>query len=234
METGAAFTPIAVQIAAGLFAGGVVNWLADLLPQMGPQARNGKATTPMDSRRWWVVMLASVGIFLYVGAVSAPLVVGMSVNGSLPLYLYLALFLLIATIDLEHRRVLNIVLAPLALGSLCLAALQSPSALGGALLSGVGGFILFFAINLMRPGAMGAGDVKLAGVIGLIVGFPAFIVALVIGVIAGGVGASILMVAGRVSRKGTLAYAPYLSLGAAIALLHGSQILAWYGQRLTW
>jgi prepilin signal peptidase PulO-like enzyme (type II secretory pathway) len=86
----------------------------------------------------------------------------------------------------------------------------------------------------MRPGAMGAGDVKLAGLIGIIAGVPNVIVALAIGIIAGGVSALILMASGRVSRTGTLAYAPYLSLGASIALVHGPQILAWYGQRLSW
>lgn len=233
METMAAFTPITVQIAAALLCGGVVNWLADILPRVRPRLRIDSATGQTGNGRWWMVMLACVGIFLYVGGGSGLLVKDLRVDSGL-LYFYLMLFLLIAAIDLEHRRVLNIVLAPTAIGALILAALQSPAALGGALLSGLGGFALFFAFNLIRPGAMGAGDVKLAGVIGLIAGFPQVIVALAIGIIAGGVSAAILIVGRRVSRKGTLAYAPYLSLGASIALLHGSQILAWYSQRLSW
>ncbi|MBX2996941.1 MAG: prepilin peptidase [Caldilineaceae bacterium] len=230
MNMSAPFTPIVVQMAAGLLCGGLINWLADILPYW----RQDKVRPRMGRVRWWMVMAASVGIFLYVGRQSGLLIEEIRFDSGLLLYVYLPLFLLIATIDLEHRRVLNIVLAPTALAALILAAFQSPLALGGAALSGLGGAILFFAVNLIRRGAIGAGDVKLAAVIGMIAGFPQVLVALVIGIIAGGVGASILMANGRVSRKGMLAYAPYLSLGAAVALLHGSQILAWYGQRLAW
>lgn len=228
MEMSAAFMPVAAQIAAGLLCGGVVNWLADVLPQLGNHTRSVQARRG----RWWLVMLLCVGIFLYVGKVSGLILTRVHPASSLLLCFYLTLFLLIATIDLEHRRVLNVVLAPAVAGALILAALQSPLALGAALLSGLGGFVIFLAVNLLRPGAIGAGDVKLAGTIGVIAGFPQVIVALAIGMIAGGVGAAILMAGGRVSRKGTLAYAPYLSLGASIALLHGPQILAWYAQRL--
>jgi prepilin signal peptidase PulO-like enzyme (type II secretory pathway) len=229
METSLPFTPMVVQIAAALLCGGIVNWLADRLPQ-----GRGSAITPTGRGRWWMVMLACVGIFLYVGRVGGLVLDDLWPDGGWLLYLYLLLFLLIAAIDLEHRRVLNIVIGPAALMALMLAALQSPQALGSALLGGLGGFLLFFAVNLMRPGAMGAGDVKLAGLIGIIAGVPNVIVALAIGIIAGGVSALILMASGRVSRTGTLAYAPYLSLGASIALVHGPQILAWYGQRLSW
>ena len=66
---------------------------------------------------------------------------------------------------------------------------------------------------------MGAGDVKLAGVIGLMLGFPAAITALVIGIFLGGAAAIILLITHRAGRKSTFAYAPYLALGALVMLL---------------
>jgi prepilin signal peptidase PulO-like enzyme (type II secretory pathway) len=148
------------------------------------------------------------------------------------LYPYLALFTLIAIIDLEHRRVLNVVLGPATLAAVILAAVQSLPAFWSACWGGLSGFLLFGGIALVRPGAIGAGDIKLAGMIGFVVGFPQVFVALIAGIVAGGVGALLLLSFGRVHRKSTIAYAPYLSLGACIALLHGPQILAWYMHRL--
>jgi prepilin signal peptidase PulO-like enzyme (type II secretory pathway) len=87
-----------------------------------------------------------------------------------------------------------------------------------ALLGGAAGFGLFLLISLLTRGTLGAGDVKLAGVIGLMTGFPAVFMALLWGIILGGVGALALMALGRAGRKTYIAYAPYLCLGAIIAL----------------
>jgi leader peptidase (prepilin peptidase) / N-methyltransferase len=61
---------------------------------------------------------------------------------------------------------------------------------------------------------MGMGDVKLAGVIGLMTGYPVVVTALVAGIVLGGVAAAVLLIARRVGRKTPIAYAPYLALGA--------------------
>jgi len=84
---------------------------------------------------------------------------------------------------------------------------------------GAAGFGLFFLIAIIGRGKMGAGDVKLAGVIGLMLGFPAAITALVIGIFLGGAAAVVLLVTRRAGRKTYIAYAPYLALGALVMLL---------------
>ena len=76
-----------------------------------------------------------------------------------------------------------------------------------------------FLIALIGRGKLGAGDVKLAGVIGLMLGFPAAISALVIGILLGGAAAMLLLITRRAGRKSSLAYAPYLALGALLTLL---------------
>jgi leader peptidase (prepilin peptidase) / N-methyltransferase len=67
------------------------------------------------------------------------------------------------------------------------------------------------------PG-MGMGDVKLAAVIGAVVGFPLVFTALILGVLVGGVAAALLLVSRRIDRRGTMAYAPYLVVGVALVL----------------
>jgi len=133
--------------------------------------------------------------------------------------LYSAFLLSVLVIDLEHRRVLNIMLAPAAVIALLASFLPGGPTPVQALLGGVLGFGVFALLALIGRGAMGLGDVKLAGVIGLMTGYPLVIPALALGIVFGGVAAIVLLVTRRVGRKGTMAYAPYLALGTIVVLL---------------
>ena len=93
---------------------------------------------------------------------------------------------------------------------------QHPTILS-SLLGGLAALAIFSLIHLARPGGMGLGDVKLAGLIGLMVGFPNILFALLLGMIAGGLAALILIIQGQ-NRQQTLAYAPALAVGAWIIL----------------
>ena len=88
-----------------------------------------------------------------------------------------------------------------------------------ALLGGAVGLGAFLALALVGRGALGAGDVKLAGVIGLMTGYPEVLSTLALGIVLGGVAALWLLLARRVSRQSYMAYAPYLAIGALIMLL---------------
>ena len=65
---------------------------------------------------------------------------------------------------------------------------------------------------------MGFGDVKLAGVIGLMLGYPFVVPALMVGIILGGLAALALLITRKAERKSYIAYAPYLALGALVVL----------------
>jgi leader peptidase (prepilin peptidase)/N-methyltransferase len=132
---------------------------------------------------------------------------------------YAAFLLAVLVIDLEHRLVLNVMVAPAALLALAASFLPGGPSPTQALLGGILAFAAFFVLALAGRGALGFGDVKLAGVIGLMVGYPAVITALFAGVLLGGAGAAILMVARKATRKTAIAYAPYLVLGALAAIL---------------
>jgi leader peptidase (prepilin peptidase)/N-methyltransferase len=75
-----------------------------------------------------------------------------------------------------------------------------------------------FVLFLVLPG-FGFGDVKLSGLLGLVSGLGNTLPALAIGAIAGGVGAALMMVFRRAGRRTTIAYGPYLALGAFIGML---------------
>lgn len=142
--------------------------------------------------------------------------------------LYTCFFIVIFFIDLEHHLVLNRVIYPaifLALVAIPITPHHGPVELlgGGAL-----GFGLLFLIASIYPAGMGMGDVKLAAFIGLVVGFPAVLVALFLSFLAGGVVGGSLLLSGVKGRKDPVPFAPFLVAGGIIAMLYGGQILDWY------
>ena len=142
--------------------------------------------------------------------------------------LYTCLFLLIFVIDLEHRLVLNVVVLPASLLALSISFISPNPGPGNALLGGALGFGLFALVALAYRGGMGAGDVKLAGLIGLITGFPLVVVALAIGVLIGGLVALLLLLTKVKGRKSYIPYAPFLVMGGMVTMLYGPEIMAWY------
>ena len=80
------------------------------------------------------------------------------------------------------------------------------------------------------PGGMGFGDVKLAGVLGLFLGFlgwPTLGVGMFAGFLAGGIFGVALMLAGR-GRKAAIAFGPWMLLGAWVGILGGPAIFRAY------
>jgi prepilin signal peptidase PulO-like enzyme (type II secretory pathway) len=131
-------------------------------------------------------------------------------------------FLAIAIIDLEHRRVLNRMLAAAApLILLSNWAIGMP-AISMALAGALAGLVLFALLAFAAPGSMGMGDAKLAGVIGLTLGLTDLWFALLISVWAGGLASLVILIRHRFRRGQTMAYAPYLVLGTWSALYLGA------------
>ncbi len=127
--------------------------------------------------------------------------------------------LLIAVIDIDHHLVLNRMLLWSLPMLIVLSLLGLLPDLPHALLGSIVGLIIFGLLAAIGRGAMGMGDVKLAGWIGFVLGYPQVFSALLLGIIAGGVAALVLLLLRRISSKQSLAYAPYLALGAWLMLL---------------
>jgi len=127
---------------------------------------------------------------------------------------------LFAIVDVESRRVPNELVLACSVAALLLSlAGFGPQPLN-ALLGGAVGLALFILLALIQRGALGMGDVKLAGLIGLLAGYPGVLAALTIGVIAGGLGALALLLARRVERRSFIPYVPFLAAGAWALMLY--------------
>ena len=128
------------------------------------------------------------------------------------------LLVLIACVDLVTRRVPNRLTGPAAIAAVALRAAFVHSTLPWTIGAGAAAFAFFFVVALLARGGMGMGDVKLAGLIGLMLG-KAALGALFVGILAGGLASLAVLIALRGKRGSSIAYAPYLCLGAAIAIL---------------
>ncbi len=141
-----------------------------------------------------------------------------------PVALGAAVLALLAVVDLEQRRVPNVVvLTATALALLAAGADgQGASAVAGALLAG-GGFLALAALGrrLFGRDALGMGDVKLAALIGALVGLERMPWALLLGVLLAGAVAAALLFSGRARRGDSLAYGSCLALAAMVVLVVG-------------
>jgi leader peptidase (prepilin peptidase)/N-methyltransferase len=134
-----------------------------------------------------------------------------------------------AVIDLEHRIIPNRITLLGAVLALVLGTALDPSGEPGRLIAGAaaGGLLLLAA--LAYPGGMGMGDVKLAAVMGLLLGSavaPAILIALLSGVL---VGAVVIARKGAVAgRKTAIPFGPFLALGAIAAVYAGQPLVQFY------
>ncbi|MDX6540841.1 MAG: leader peptidase (prepilin peptidase) / N-methyltransferase [Gaiellales bacterium] len=139
---------------------------------------------------------------------------------------FCVVLVVLSAIDLKHRIVPNRIVVPAAVVILVAQTALSPSpewALGAI---GASGFLLLAA--LAYPAGMGMGDVKLALLLGAMLGRVVG-VGLMLGMIAALVPSLVLLARhGSAARKMGIPFAPFLALGALIALFVGHPLLDAY------
>jgi leader peptidase (prepilin peptidase)/N-methyltransferase len=141
-------------------------------------------------------------------------------------YLFLsALLVAVSFIDLERFLIPNsLVLAGVVFGVAAVLLIRDTSLLS-ALLGAVSSSGFLLLVCLVSRGGMGLGDVKLALVTGLFLGWPRGLEGVLIGACAGGLLGIVLLMTGIKGRKDPIPFGPFIALGAMIALVWGGQIL---------
>ncbi len=155
---------------------------------------------------------------------------------------YMAIFALIIVIDVEHKLILFVVIVPAAALAVLDAAITTyPPGIVEALIGGAAGFGIFFLMynggflftyimgklrgQEIEEVAFGYGDVMMAALAGLILGWRALIFALFITVFLGAFGAIFYLISRRLmgarySAFTALPYGPYIVAGTIIILLY--------------
>jgi leader peptidase (prepilin peptidase)/N-methyltransferase len=137
-----------------------------------------------------------------------------------------AVLVAVSATDLERRIIPNRVVLPATVVLLVAQTILHPSVEWIA--AGLAAAAFFLAAALAYPGGMGMGDVKLALLLGVVLGRTVS-VALLVGMLTALVPAFVLIARhGKAGRKMTIPFGPFLALGGVLALFAGKPILDWY------
>lgn len=147
----------------------------------------------------------------------------------LPALLLVSTLVAIFYIDLDHYIIPNVIVLPVAAIGLAANVAIAPERWLEFLAAGLLSATFFFIVALVKPGGMGMGDVKLAGMLGFFLG-KAVLVGLFLGFLIGAVVGVALMAAGVKGRKSRIPFGPFLAAGAVVALFYGAMLLdLWTG-----
>lgn len=174
---------------------------------------------------------------LLTAAVFVVLTLRIGVEWSLPAYLYLgAIGVALALIDIDVRRLPDQIVLPsypVALVLLTGASLLTGEwwSLGRGLIGLVALFAFYFLLALIYPSGMGFGDVKLAGLLGGVLGFislPTLLVGAFAAFLLGGLAGGAVILSGRGSGKTALPFGPFMVGGTLLALFAAEPIADLY------
>ena len=218
-------------IVMGLLGAGVGAWLTRVLADVTyrrPEERDRSLTR----HSWWLA-----GAVAVTWASLAFRIGGQAHWTLLPAYLYLgAIGAALTLIDLDVHRLPDLIVLPSY--PIVFVLLLVPTVVTGqweallrGVLAGLALFVGYLMLALISPGGggLGLGDVKLAGVLGLLLGWlgwsPA-IVSVLAAFIIGGFIALILLLLRRTSRSSSIAFGPSMILGAWVALMFPVMLVA--------
>jgi leader peptidase (prepilin peptidase)/N-methyltransferase len=139
---------------------------------------------------------------------------------------FCAVLVTVSATDLSHRIVPNVVVLPATAVVLVAMTALEPSAEWA--LGAFGASFFLFLAALAYPKGMGMGDVKLALLLGAMLG-RTVPVALMVGMLAALVPSVVLLARhGKAARKMGIPFAPFLAIGGVVALFWGDDLLDTY------
>lgn len=239
--------PVLTIAFLGWLGGALINYLADVLPQhrrlVAPFCRSCNERQPwlnyliwprrcpacgqLRHGRTWLVELVFVAVTLWLWY-APPDTLGFVAGFILLIY-----FAIVTVIDIEHRLILHPVSVVGALLGLAIGIwLHGPlRTLAGGLVGFMGMYLQYILgavfLRMFRRGsgldeALGFGDVILSGILGLILGWPAILIGLLLTIFLAGAGSLIYLVAMVFVRKYrsdlSIPYGPYLVLSAVLVI----------------
>jgi leader peptidase (prepilin peptidase) / N-methyltransferase len=185
------------------------------------------------SGRYPLVEAGTAALFVAVGA-------RFGWSWELPAYLYLAaVAVALAAIDLDIMRLPDKIVLPsygvalLLLIPAAIAAHSLHAATRGLIAAAV--LYAFYWILAILPRGMGGGDVKLAPLLGLYLGWlgwSSVAVGAFAGFLLGGLVGIALIATRRAGRKSRIAFGPYMLAGALLAVFLATPIADWYASLL--
>jgi leader peptidase (prepilin peptidase) / N-methyltransferase len=189
---------------------------AESLPAADPPSPAAEGPTDAEIREAWqrpiVLLIASVL------AVCTLVQLGLSAHGIIGAG-FVATLVVLAAIDIRHRRIPNRIVLPAAAAVLILQIAFYPDQTTEWIVASLGTALFLFLPLLVFPAGMGMGDVKLALLIGAMLGEDV-IPALLVGFLSlWPVAVYLIATQGWSARKATVPFGPSLAFGAILVLL---------------
>ena len=148
-------------------------------------------------------------------------------NYLLAIYYLVITYALIALFvsDFRYQTIPDEIVYPMILISLLYTISYTPY----AILAALGASLFFLALVLVTRGrGMGMGDAKLAGLMGLVLGFPEIVVALMLAFLTGAIVGVILVLVGKKRFGEHIPFGPFLTSATWISLFWGQTIWQFY------
>lgn len=219
------------------FCGHTLSWY-DLIPLLSIIILGRRCRYCHKKISWQYPLVELITGFLFAYSYSStpgePLQVTSPVVSLSPLYFPEAIFLFIVIsgliviffTDLKYRIIPDQVVIILTVSSLLYFLLFNHQALSiNHLFSGVVMFLIFFTLLILTKGkGMGFGDVKFAGVMGLILGFPKVVVSFYLAFLTGAILSLILIISGKKTMKSTIPFGPFLTASTVVSIFYGEQL----------
>ena len=210
--------------------------VADLVPLFSFLFLSGKCRYCQKEISWqypvveFVTGLLFVIIFYFKGGIELFLSFDLILFLNILFLLIVSSFLiLIFVYDLKHYLILDRVLLPAYLVTLLALLLTDTSQIVFHLLgSFIFGFSLFLIYYISKGEWIGGGDVKLAFLLGLMIGFPEIMVTFFLAFVGGGLVACVLMLLGKKKLHDKLPLGTFLCLAAFLSFFIGTGMIEWY------
>jgi prepilin signal peptidase PulO-like enzyme (type II secretory pathway) len=240
-----------VFLIIGVLAGGLINVLADDLPNRERPRRPhcpecGHVYGPS---RWLALTRLLLGgkcpncqvhtrkraLLVEIGTALLFAILPLFIEPAVDLVIYsvyVGVLILIIVIDVEYRRILHTVTFPTTIFALVASVLLTDNTLLLALAGAAAGYLFFLILyhlgrRLFGPTALGFGDVTLSMTMGAMLGLQRVFFALILGIFLAGLWALATLIIGRMNLRSHFAYGPFLAIGGIVMIIWGNEIYNW-------
>ncbi|GAQ19434.1 late competence protein ComC [Oceanobacillus picturae] len=97
-----------------------------------------------------------------------------------------------------------------------------------SLVGAIAGLVIIALVIMISRGGMGAGDMKLFGVLGIVLGLQGTLLAFFISCIIGAIVGLLFIVLKVIDRKQPVPFGPYIVLASLITYFYGERLIDWY------
>ena len=150
--------------------------------------------------------------------------------------LLVSLLVIITFIDLDHYIIPDELIIFGSVGAVIFNILGQGTSIKDSLLGGLicggGMLVLIYLIELIiKKEVMGGGDIKLFGMVGLFLGIKLGLLTILLSVYVGAIYGVATIIYSKIKKKefnSMIPYGPFISVGALISILYGTNIINWY------